>query len=371
MIAEKKRILHVIKGLGRGGAERLLLSTIKHHHKDYSFDIVYFLSDKKHLEHELRSLGCRVYCFRSSNVLQIVFKLPRLIRLLKRNRYNVIHAHLPWSGIVARLAGKFTGTPVVYTEHNLFSRYNRLTQIFSKLTFEYQSSVIAVSEEVATSLRLIINPKVPVLVIQNGVDVDEFDREKFDRNELINKYKLPKNVFIIGTVSALTNQKRIDRWIQIATEISFKVPSVFFVIVGDGVLREELKSQAHTLIENHKLYFAGPTSDPASWMATMDIFLMSSDYEGLPVALLEAMSMGCLPVATGVGGIPDIIDSGTNGILYVPTDVQAAMSGIEQLMQNIELRMLISKNARNTIAKNFSIEKMVNALEKIYSSLVG
>ena len=211
MKAKKKKILHVIKGLGRGGAERLLLSTIKHHHKEYSFDIVYFLYDKKHLEDELRSLGCHVYCFQSSNVLQIILKLPRLIRLLKKNKYDLIHAHLPWSGIVARMAGKFTGIPVVYTEHNLFSRYNSVTQFFSKLTFEYQSHVIAVSDEVAFSLGQIVNPKVPLTTIKNGVDVDEFNRSKFAVDQLKDKYRLPDHAFVIGSVTALTNQKRIDR----------------------------------------------------------------------------------------------------------------------------------------------------------------
>ncbi len=370
MIAEKKRILHVIKGLGRGGAERLLLSTIKHHSKEYSFDIVFFLWDKNQLRDDLIGLGCSVYCLHSNNVLQMVLNLPEFMSLLKKNKYHLIHAHLPWSGIVARLAGKLTKTPVVYTEHNLFSRYNKVTQFFSKVSFNHQSIVIAVSVQVASSLRELVNPKVPLLVIQNGVDVDEFDRKKNDRKILMSKYHLPTNACIIGTVTALSNQKRIDRWLTIAAEIASRIPDVYFVIVGDGVLRMELERQASPLIENGKLTFAGITSDPASWMACMDIFLMSSDYEGLPVALLEAMSMSCVPVATKVGGIPSIIENGLNGVLYEATDIEFATSGICNLLENKERRKTLSENARSTIAQHFSVKKMVASLEKIYSSLI-
>lgn len=370
MISERKRILHVIKGLGRGGAERLLLSTIKHHHKEYSFDIVYFLSEKKHLEDELRSLGCHVFCIHSKNVFQIILNIPKLVQLLKRNQYDLIHAHLPWSGIAARVSGKITGTPVVYTEHNVFSRYNKLTQFFSKLTFHYQSYVIAVSDEVGYSLRKLVKPNVPVVVIQNGVDVVEFDSKKFSANHLRKTYNLPQEACIIGTVTALTRQKRIDRWLQIALEISLLIPEAYFVIVGDGVLRDELERQAKPLIEKNKLHFAGATSNPASWMACMDIFLMSSDFEGLPVALLEAMSMRCVPVATRVGGIPGIIETDVNGLLYEPADTISAVSGIVSLMDHNEHRLLMAAHARDTIELNFSIKKMVASLEKIYSSLI-
>jgi L-malate glycosyltransferase len=405
---KQKKILHIIKGLGRGGAERLLVSTIRQHSKHYAFDVVYFLPEKNHLQKDLESLGCTVTCLSSSNVLSMVSQLPALVKIIRANHYDILHAHLPWAGIVARLAGKITGVKVVYTEHNLFNRYNVVTRVISKLTFGWQHMVIAVSDKVKEVLEREVNPTVPVRVVNNGVDVEEFSVTGFrlpvvgrveemegvevgstepsvlghDKSNQAdpsvlrtpplkgeeNKNKI-KNKIVIGTVTALTEQKRIDRWIRIAEKVAAKIPECAFVIVGDGVLQDDVHAWAKALVEQKKLVLPGQTNDPVSWLAHIDIFLMSSDFEGLPVSLLEAMAMECVPVVTNVGGIPAVVEQGVNGYMVETEQEEEAVLNIVTLAQDEVLRKRMGTAARKTVVEKYSVTRMVGELEEVYASL--
>lgn len=369
-MVEKKRILHIIKGLGRGGAERLLVSTIRQHAEEYDFDVVYFLPWKNQLENDLRLLGCTVYCLSAKTVFSILLKLPSLCRIIYTQKYDLIHAHLPWSGILARIAGKITKVPVVYTEHNIFSKYKWPTRIVNKLTFNWQRHVIAVSDEVARAIRKQVDPSIPLVTINNGVDTIMFDRKNYDVSTLKAQFHLSQNSIIIGTVAVFRPQKRLDRWIRIAQSVSNQFDDVFFVIVGDGLLRAELEQQAETLVHSSKLLFTGLSATPDQWMACMDVYLMSSDFEGLPVALLEAMSMGCAPVVSRAGGIPGVIVNKQSGLLYDPEDEEGAILSITSLLKDNAKRSEIGNFARTRVEEEFGIKKMVEALEAVYKRVL-
>jgi len=378
----KKRVLHVIKGLGRGGAERLLVSTIPHHHSDYEFEVVYFLPCKNQLVKDLEARGCRVTLIPSRNVLMMVLNLPVLVRMIRTGRYDLLHAHLPWAGIIVRVVGKLLNIPVVYTEHNLFNRYRGITRLCSRLTFSWQKRVIAVSDRVAEVLNESLQSSVPIKVIANGVDVEEF--RKSDQSTASWSVEepgragqpasgpwlgFPQDSLIVGTIAGLSDQKRIDRWIQIATAVVQRNPRVGFVVVGDGVLRQRLEEQAGHLKKENKIRFVGMTSQPAAWLDCFDIFLMSSDFEGLPVALLEAMSMECVAVSTAVGGIPTVIDHGRTGYLYEPEQWQQAVDVILDLANKPAVRQQMGMAARQTVIRKFSVVRMVKELEYLYATV--
>lgn len=368
---KRKRILHIIKSLGRGGAERLLVSTIRMHSKEFEFDVIFFLSKRNQLQKDLEALGCRVTCLNSSNIFQILLKLPALSGIIKKQHYDLIHAHLPWAGIMARMAGKITDVPVVYTEHNIFRHYNQVTRFFSKLTFSWQACVIAVSDEVASVVLEVVKPAVRVKTIRNGVDTMEFKKGNFQVEELKKKLALPADAVIIGNVSSIRPQKRIDRWISIAKKISNQTPNVFFLVVGGGATKDELEVMANVEVGEDKVLFTGQSSEPEQWMACMDIYLMSSDFEGLPVALLEAMSMECVPVVTSVGGIPTVLEDEKNGYLFKPEDEETAVKRIIELIQQPERISRMGLEARKSVAEHYGIERMVRELEEVYEDVLS
>lgn len=347
----------------------MLVSTIRQHSKHYQFDVVYFLPWKNQLVPDLQAIGCNVVCLPSNNVLQILMNVPTLLRLMRKEKYDLIHAHLPWACIAARIATRLARIPLVYTEHNIFGKYKFATRFFHKLTFGWQHYVIAVSAEVENAIRTELNPIIPVRVISNGVDTSQLIRSKYNVEALKKKYSVDPDVVVVGTVAVFRQQKRLDRWLRIAEQVSQQFPQVYFIMVGEGLLRNDLERQGSALIKNKKLHFAGLSAEPDGWMACMDIYLMSSDFEGLPVALLEAMSMECVPVVTRAGGIPSVIDHGENGFLYQQEDEERAVLFVGELVCNIEKRQRMGANARAKIVGSFGIKKMVESIEEVYEDV--
>lgn len=362
------KVLHIIKGLGRGGAEMLLPATISKHSKDFKFDVVYFLPWKGQLAGILEALGCRVTCLNAGSTPAMILKIPALVRLIKSNGYDVIHCHLPWSGIVGRIAGRIAGCKVVYTEHNNFSTYHWLTRLFNKITFTMQDCVIAVSGDAANALLEHVGTAVSIRTITNGVDTEVFSRDHYDTISWKKQHGV-EGLILISTVAVFRKQKRLDRWIELASKIAKHRNDIRFVIIGDGGEREMLHKQAAQLGMEGLIIFTGILEDPKPWLAASDVYLMSSDFEGLPVALLEAMSMSCVPVATRVGGIPDVLKEGINGLYYNPDDLDAAALAIAGLISDGPGIAKFSESSRNQIEKHFSLSTMVSGLEGVYRTV--
>ena len=125
---EPIKVLHIIKSLGRGGAEILLPETLRQHDKSiYEFHYIYFLPWKNQVVGEIEQEGGVVTCIQAKNNLQIISKVWKIVEYVKKNNIKLIHCHLPWAGIVGRLAGAITKIPVIYTEHNKWERYHKAT----------------------------------------------------------------------------------------------------------------------------------------------------------------------------------------------------------------------------------------------------
>src|SRR5688500_12288765 len=172
MKTSSTKILHLIKSLGRGGAEMLLSETLKIHNKDnFEFHYGYFLPWKDQMVESLRIHGGLVTCFRANNNIQLMAKVWSVARYVRTNQIELIHAHLPWAGVLARIVGKVTGVPVVYTEHNKQERYHIATRLMNLGTMNLQKVIIAVSSDVAESLRKHKTSLRPALLtILNGVN---------------------------------------------------------------------------------------------------------------------------------------------------------------------------------------------------------
>ena len=320
---------------------------------------------------DLTALNVKVTCLPSFGVPGMFLRLPALITLLCNHQADVIHAHLPWSGIIARLAGWLTGIPVVYTEHNLFHHYNGLTRLFNSFTYRLQNRVIAVSDQVATAIPARFKSLVPVSIINNGVDLLEFNPSLFNRQTLLKKAGLPANAFVVGNVASIRPQKRMDRWFRIAEIVLNQIPNAHFILVGGGNELEALQLRKSMMKHSNRLHLVGLQPEPALWLAIMDVFLMSSDFEGMPVALLESMAMGCIPVVTPVGGIPGVVTENENGYLYEGEDFLRASDRIIQLAGDPDLCLRLSESAKKTVTNKFSINGMVESLELTYRNLLN
>ena len=365
----KIKIVQLVKSLGVGGAEMLLAETLKVHDSDrFEFHYIYFLPFKNQMVESLEKSGAKVTCFSANNNLGILTQVFKLKTYCKEHKIKIIHAHLPWAGIVARIVGKITKIPVIYTEHNSFDIYHPLTQFFSALNYKWQSKVLAVSEASKRSLekRKLFKD---IIYVPNGVNTNLFSKSSKKAVPELKDFIEDKTV--IGTVAVFRKQKRLDIIVEVAKLAAEKELPFSFLMVGDGVEMNAIKEmvEAYNL---QNIHFAGLHKNPVELMNTMDAFLITSDYEGLPVALLESMSMGIVPFCTPVGGIPNVVKDNFNGVLLTSNQPEIIL---EQIEKNILFDKAhyeeMKKEARNTIVNEYSIERMVNQLESIYNEVLN
>ncbi|HVG14935.1 MAG TPA: glycosyltransferase [Chitinophagaceae bacterium] len=365
-------ILHIIKSLGRGGAETLLPETLsKHNQEKYCFHYIYFLPWKYQMVAAIESEGGEVTCLPAKDNFRIMLRVFKIVAYVKKHDIKLIHCHLPWAGIVGRIVGKLTGVPVVYTEHNTWDRYHKLTYYSNKLSFSSQKQVIAVSQEVAQSIKKNQGSNCPpIQVVLNGINTDKFSRTAYFERDIRMELNIPSDSVVIGITCVFRLQKRLDAWLEVARALHDQCPNTYFIVVGDGVLRDQVHEQAQVLNVQGYVHFVGMQSEIRPYLKAMDIFMMTSKFEGLPIALLEAMSMGCMPACTAAGGIPELITDEGNGIL-VP--VSEPMELIHRLVAYCQQPSKIShmgRVARETVIANFSLKQMVGEIEDIYDRLI-
>ena len=149
----KIKVLHIIKSLGRGGAEMLLPETLKLHNQGkFDFHYIYFLPWKDQMVEALQNAGGKVTCLGAKDNIRLLLQYKKIISYIREHKIELIHCHLPWAGFVGRLVHNRTGIPVVYTEHNMQERYHSVTKTINKLSFNSQNLALGVSEDVKGSI---------------------------------------------------------------------------------------------------------------------------------------------------------------------------------------------------------------------------
>lgn len=366
------RVFHLVKGLGRGGAETLLVRTAptplaSPRRNAYG----YFLPWKDALVTEIESQGCQVKCFPAKNSLEMFLRLPEILRFLARWRPDIIHCHLPLAGVVGRLAGRLLGVPVVYSEHNLQERYHWATRRANHLTWTLQKQVIAVSQEVEESIASTMPAATPVQTVLNGVDCQVFHRDLSVRRDKRQELGLSDSDFVIGTVAVFRKQKRLDLWLEAASRVAATFENASFLIVGDGPERPLVEEAIARHGLSGRVILPGLESCVLPYYCAMDAFFMSSDFEGLPVALLEAMACELPVVSTTAGGIGEVIQNPEQGLLAEKGDVDALVAHLCSLCREPESARVLGARARDRVKSCFSLDKMASEIEAIYQRILG
>jgi len=367
----KIKVLHIIKSLGRGGAEMLLQETLKEHNQQqFEFHFIYFLPWKNQMVAGIEAENGKVTLMPASNNLLIMMKVPEIIRYVKQHKIDLIHAHLPWAGFASRLIFKLSKVPVIYSEHNIQDRYHILTKTINRLTFNWQTRVIAVSGDVAKSIAQRIHPKVPVEVILNGVNTQQFVRNEMERKEKRAALGVGDDDILIGNIAVFRFQKRLKEWVTAIKKIQAQHPNVKAVLIGDGILKAEIMEHAKAEGMENNIIFPGLQTAIKPWLSAMDIFMMTSSFEGLPIALLEAMSMETAVVCTDAGGIKEVIRDKVDGFTVPVEAWENIIEPIGHLVSNPTELKSFGKQARSRVEDAFSMKVMVQQIEACYVSVL-
>lgn len=352
-------VLVLIHGLGIGGAERLISEGSTYWDREsFDYRVAYVLPWKDQLVPELTSKDVPVACIGGRRGLDI--RTPwRLRRLLKDWDVDLIHAHLPSAGVLARLS---TRKPTVYTEHNLADSYRQPTRTMNRATYRLNRAVIAVSDAVAASTREYPGPS--AVVIPNGVST-QLETTNGIRVELGVAEKQP----LIVHVGNVRPHKGHDNLIKAASVLRTSHPDARIVSIGADKREGDLirlRGHAAELGLSGYIDFLGRKPDATSYLAAADIVVNPSDVEGLPVTILEALTLERPVVATRVGGVPSVIEHDVTGYLVPPSDPTALADGLSTALRDPARARRWARNGAELVRARFGIERMVDAYENVY-----
>ncbi len=360
------RLLVVINNLGLGGAERLLCDQLRNGQGRWETRVV-CLDSLGPLAEELRAQGIPV-----SNLRLRVRWDPRAIPRLRAQfsawRPDVVHLHLPRSAFFGRLASLGMAHRVVYTEHNTWDGYPAISRRLNAVTYKLNTKVVAVSSPVKSWVLRELGPRIsPKLVlIPNAVDVASLQRRAPGRAEARRLLGLEASDLVIGNVANLFLRKGQSYLLDAARAVIARVPRARFVLVGAGDQEARLKAQAQAFGAADRIIFAGPVREAFRLMPAFDVFCLSSIAEGMPVALLEAMSLGVPAVSTDVGGIPDVIVPNETGVLVPAGDRDRLGQALIRMLTDEDFRRATGQASRARILKDFSMDKFVESYDRVY-----
>lgn len=357
-------VLHLIKGLGPGGAERLIVNQLASSTGQADYCIGYVLAHKDHLVDELQALGGRTQLVRGS------FWPLGIRKLIRQERPDVIHAHSPLLAVVARVlkATKQTNASIITTEHNRWPRHHRLTRGANAATAPLDDHRIAVSIDVRDSMsdRL----KDSTIVLDHGVPVDAVRDHLASREEMRESLLGHEHdsVITIGIVANFRPEKAYDVFLAAALKTLERAHHVNFVVVGQGPGEAAFREAVNTSGQSEKIQVLGYRSDALDVMSAFDIFTLTSRHEGKPVSLMEAFAMGLPAVATRAGGIPEAIRHGYNGMLVEIDDVDALADAWVKLANDGALLGKLAQGAEET-SSEFDSSVATRSIESTYISL--
>ncbi|MCB0164580.1 MAG: glycosyltransferase [Anaerolineae bacterium] len=370
---QKRKILILIKGLGLGGAERLIIDSLPYlDHTQFDYHFAYMLTWKNFLVPWIEAARYPVHCLGMAANYHFPLLLPRLAALQAQHHFDLIHADMPQAGILARLVGRAQGLPVVYTEHNLQERFHPVSRRLNGWTYSWNRRVLAVSDEVAASIRRNgLDRQVAVKTLLNGVPVEQVRREAHDLDRLRAELAIPAHHRVVGAVAVFRRQKRLEDWLAVAARVAAARDDVTFLLVGDGPEAAKVKAEAEAKGLTGRLVLPGFREDGRRLMGLMDVYLLTSGFEGLPIALLEAMALGKAVVATAVGGIPELVEPGHDGLLAPVGAIETLAGQTLRLLAEPALAEQLGRQAATKIERRFHIKHRVREIERLYLEVLA
>jgi glycosyltransferase involved in cell wall biosynthesis len=366
------KILHLISSTGLYGAERVALDLCKSL-KRYGCESIIGVIKNSHNPHvevadEARKNSIDAVIFPCEGQLDVKLIL-RIRKYASENQINLVHCH----GYKSNFYGLFAcpkDIPIVATNHNWLASHWRLRAYrrFDSLLIRCFTRIIAVSEGVMEEMLKYGVPKEKIRVIDNGIDLTRFD-DTISPEAIREEFGIKKGVRVIGTVGNLGAEKGHVYLLQAAKGIVNNVESVKFFFVGDGPLRAYLENEASELGIGDNIIFTGFRTDIPNLLSAMDIFVLPSVIEGLPMVLLEAMAAKKAVVATSVGAISKVVNNG-NGILVEPRDVAGLQNAILSLLTSEEKRQKYASAGHDTVRTHFSSERMSSEYIDVYKELL-
>lgn len=367
------RVLWLIKGLGPGGAEQLLVSLAKvGDHGRFDYHAAYLVPWKTALVPDLAGLGVTIHHLGETD--RVGWRWPwRLRRLIRAQHIEVVHVHSPAVAALARLVVRTLPAPrrprLMSTEHNTWDSYGRLTRWLNAATCGLDQARWAVSHRVEESIWPKRRHRTSVLV--HGLVAGEHQPLSEEaRAELRREWGATDDDVLLCTVANFRPNKSYPNLLLAARKVIDRCPRAKFISVGQGPLETQIRSLHADLDLGDRFLLLGFRRDVPDVLAACDAFVLASEHEGFPIAVMEALAAGLPVVATDVGGVPDAVDPGVEGVLVPCNDIDALAQAIVELVEapDARRRMSVAARARGT---QFDMREAAAVIEAEYALAPG
>ncbi len=302
-----------------------------------------------------------------------------LTRLMRRKRYTIVHTHSSKAGILGRLAARLAGvTTIVHTVHgwsfhDYMSPLTRNIYIWlERWMARFSGALIVVAEQdIEKGLQAGIGRREQYHLVRSAIPLDEFNPASIDRAAVRQELGIAPGAVVIGNVGRFSAQKNPLDWIKAAGQVGRARPQVRFLLVGDGPLRPEVEAALQMEGIAGQTILAGLRRDVPRWMAAMDVFMLSSLWEGLPRVIPQAMAMGLPVIANRADGTVEAIQDGQTGFLCTPGSIDEMAERCLALIDNSLLRQEMGERGRNFARQEFDLNQMIRQIDQLYETLLN
>ena len=383
-------VAHLIESLGAGGAERLLHTNLKHlDGARFRSTVVTVFSRPDHWAGPIRELGVPVVSLDCRGLRDLPAGVARLRRWLRLNRPDLVHSHLWAANVIGRVAGRLSGVPVISSVHSpdhepevwadgagvsLWKR--RLALALDRWSARVGCTrMVAVSDYVRQYARRRLRfPAGRIDLLYNPIDTDALltPAEGGGREKLLGELGLEPGSRILLSVGRVSPAKGLVYAVRALPLIRRESPTAHLVLVGatdDARWVEYLKAEASARGVAGHLHFLGARRDVVNYLRGCDLFVFPSLYEGLGIALVEAMAAGCACVATEIGPIPEVVTHGVDGWLVPPGDAEALAGAVCALLDDRARREALGRAARASARARFQPQEAADRLAAVYESV--
>lgn len=297
-----------------------------------------------------------------------------LRRIIKQLKPDIVYAHSSKAGALARIADLGLKNKVIYNPHGWAfnmqqsAKKKEMYKWVEKISAHFCDKIVCISDaEKESALREKICKPSKLQVIYNGVDLEEIKNTvPKTRKEL----HIPEDAFVVGMVGRLSKQKAPDVFVKAAKLIKQKIPNAYFLMVGDGELRDQIEAMIHKFDLDSSFLITGWVDNPTAYMKVMDVGCLLSRWEGFGLVLPEYMACRVPIVATNVDAIPNIIINDQNGLLIDKDSFQKASCRVIEIYENILLRKRLVYGAYKKVMNQFSAHRLVKQTKTVYKGLL-
>jgi glycosyltransferase involved in cell wall biosynthesis len=362
-------IVHVLGSFEVGGAEQVALNLAAAHAKEHHLHVVSLAPppDGPHAQNFAR-LGVGVHREPKPLDRVDVSLPPRLLRLFRNLRADVVHTHNPATLIYASVPARLCGASLVHTKHGFNQTTKRRAMLRRLLGQSMPHAVVAVSEQTARDARVQRDyPAGHLEVIPNGIDLGAYAPDAEQRAAVRQELGISADAFVIGTVGRMTQVKNQALLVRAAAPLL--ADGVHLVLIGDGPEHAAVAQLAAACPRPDRVHLLGQRLDTARLMSAFDVFALPSQSEGLPMVVPEAMATALPVLSTAVGGVPEVIEQGATGFLVPPGNASAMRAQLAELIAAPELARACGRAAREVALRDYSTARMAEKYMALYQRL--